>query len=839
MSEKKRYTPYFYSGKQLILSKYLMLGQKQCDEYDIFSNEMNEDICKTVESMSNDSFGDYELYCDLNFSYVNIFRNARLLHQKKFWLYTELHAQTDTKVVFSSFFCMYGKIWVNGKLCEYIDGEYYDSRYYTVQLNKGKNVIVIELYSPKENDVFCLQVLDYFTEMKEDIRSLSQTPAIEVLDESYIICDRGKLRDTAELDVMLCNGLASDEKCMLYIQDNNDKILYSREAFLNVPLCIDLKNIVQRKATEDFYQLRVIFENENKQKRTSMSFCFVNLKETIETFIEKQVGEISLTEWEELQLTGWKHLYKVSVEKHDDQGMYAAVENVCHVCQGTKESHLTLESYKKPGLQRFFVRSALDGRPIPVRTILPRNYCSEKKYPVIFFMAPNDGENIFSKLCIEGITDGCILADITGHNVVGGSYIGEASMNVLVRWVLENYSADFDRLYFVGQSDGGYAAWAYAQNHPDVPAAIYPQISTPFFETLENTANISMYQTYSSFDFTFKDWNKQRCDKINVFGNYHQIDFDKMTHITFLPYLCNRMILGDMVKKRKNEYPTSVVYKTMRNRHLSAHWVKLHGIRFGKKKAMIRADIIDPRNISVKINNSDGFTLKLPEEIKRDHFFVSINGKSFDLHNLDNEELSFARDKKGWVTKKEEELCDVRKGSGILDVYFDKIRILVPSYADEVIMRAAQNFATPASNVNNCRIEVSYPIYRKDTVSEEEYENNLIVFEPIYDVNYTEMNVGERIIECDKNGISYHGQTYNGSYIVMQAISNPKDFNKSILIISTNDQKIMSRNIFIRKLIIPLYISGIHPYLNNVALIYSNQVYYRVYEKGAEMEPIQ
>ena len=73
----------------------------------------------------------------------------------------------------------------------------------------------------------------------------------------------------------------------------------------------------------------------------------------------------------------------------------------------------------------------------------------------------------------------------------------------------------------------------------------------------------------------------------------------------------------------------------------------------------------------------------------------------------------------------------------------------------------------------------------------------------------------------------------------MQVIPNPQNNEKSILVVSSNDLKTFSRNIFMRKVIIPMYYTGVHPYLNNKALIYYNRRYYRVYEENSKLAEVE
>ena len=418
--------------------------------------------------------------------------------------------------------------------------------------------------------------------------------------------------------------------------------------------------------------------------------------------------------------------------------------------------------------------------------------------------------------------------------------MGEAGMTELITWFFDNYKVDRDRVYIVGQSDGGYATWAYAQNHPEIPAGIYPQISTPFMDTIENTMNIPTFQTYSSKDFTFRNWKTDKYRKLIEYGNYFQFDFENMRHTNFQPYLCNRAILKDLVSKTKNKGPRNIVYKTVRNRHLTSDWVKVHGIRVGKIKAKINARIVDENYIKIIISNSDGFTLTLPEFVKCENLKIEINSRIYMVNKYDEDRRIIFVKKNGiWKESLVELEYDHRKGTGVLDVYLDKLRIVIPTNSDESIEHVAKNWACPATNINDCKININYPISKKDYIEKTDFENNLILFESYFNEGTCGYELEKRAIECDDKGFSYQNTRFDGNYLVMQVIPNPQNNDKSILVISSNDLKTFSRNLFMRKVIIPMYYTGIHPYLNNKALVYYNRKYYRVYEENSKLTEVE
>ena len=73
----------------------------------------------------------------------------------------------------------------------------------------------------------------------------------------------------------------------------------------------------------------------------------------------------------------------------------------------------------------------------------------------------------------------------------------------------------------------------------------------------------------------------------------------------------------------------------------------------------------------------------------------------------------------------------------------------------------------------------------------------------------------------------------------MQVIPNPYDNRLSILIVSCNSEDSLRKNVFLRKVILPFYLNGLHPYLNNEILIFFQDKFYAAYEKDSPLELIE
>ncbi len=70
----------------------------------------------------------------------------------------------------------------------------------------------------------------------------------------------------------------------------------------------------------------------------------------------------------------------------------------------------------------------------------------------------------------------------------------------------------------------------------------------------------------------------------------------------------------------------------------------------------------------------------------------------------------------------------------------------------------------------------------------------------------------------------------------MQIVENQFNPQCSVLYVSTNSHLLFSRHFFVRHTVLPSYISGFHPYLNQAALIYNSDGYWTILDYGMDIE---
>lgn len=236
-------------------------------------------------------------------------------------------------------------------------------------------------------------------------------------------------------------------------------------------------------------------------------------------------------------------------------------------------------------------------------------------------------------------------------------------------------------------------------------------------------------------------------------------------------------------------------------------------------------------------------TIDIPPQVNKEYFKVIFNNCTiFEYRNLDNNTLHFVKKNHGFKELNSyESIKDMHKGNGLLDVYLDPLRIISCVEGDENIDKTVNAFSEPYTNGFESKIYIKYPIYSIDeTYNKEEVRlnNSLVVVDN--NVNHTLLETirAKNLIQTDSNGYEYNGERVEGSYCIMQIVPNPWNDEKNILYINTNDISLYKKNVFTRKVIMPTYINGFHPFWNNDALIYDGKKFYTIYEFGMENQKV-
>ena len=320
-------------------------------------------------------------------------------------------------------------------------------------------------------------------------------------------------------------------------------------------------------------------------------------------------------------------------------------------------------------------RSALDGSVQPYSVLLPPSFDKRATYPLILLLHGNQvtswGGNIISYSPKSWAVQ--VAVQDRGNNDYRG--VGEVDIDEVLAEVAKRYRIDPDRMYLSGHSMGGYGTWFLATRYPDRWAAISPQtgntdlsLNHPTMRTggtgdqrrfqthllqswspihfAENLLHVPVYMMHGALDANLPVAHSRiMAARLQVLGYEHVYDENPEgghwwgTRPEHQGTLCvdKPEIAGFFLKhNRRALNPKLVVYKTDSLRYRRAYWVTIDELDTAEQMASVRAEVVDPQNIAMQIENITQFTLDLNEQlVSVDRpLTVTVNGSAAFIGSL-------------------------------------------------------------------------------------------------------------------------------------------------------------------------------------------------------------
>ncbi len=835
-----KYSPFVFKNKTALVNNFIVLWREACSDanYSLFDIKPSKFALKMIEKFHKNSKS-FELSSERDRDFFNILPSVQDW-EEKLYLYAEIASNRAQKAIVRFVCGSRAKIWVNGR-CALLSVSGWADSFFTVDLDRGNNAVLIEFFANNPDRRFSFQLLDYAHEQSGEATSLAALGGAVEINPLTAVCGGRYIASQNEFEFMFfANEFSGIEKnCKIRVTDSVGGSIVNFSAKTNKPIKIEVDRLKNFHPEPIRYVEIKCFCKTADGKKIDRNILVVptDFEGAVDQIAAKTFDYAkSLSIEEYFNVKGrYDNLYK-SRAAGDMVNTFFLTAQIKHLYDQFLAGNFIHNTKEIEGIHDYFLHSELDDSIVRVLVKVPKGYDKREKYPAIFSLNTVDC-GTFGLLPASGnFPAPCLCFDISGRGFTGGSYVGEAHILEMMRWAFDNYSVDCDRIYMLGTSNGGYATYAMAQNYPHLNAAIFPLVGYPNVDTIENISNLPTYQMVSNKDSVFYGRRGEVKKLLAGYGNYTQLDFIEMVHNHFTVYIYHKKFLAAMASARRERYPKKIAFKTARNRHLRSFWAEINGIAAGRRSAELHAEVIDGSHIKIKLTGADGITLNLPPYIERDLLDIDINGQSLPLSNCARN-LILVKKRGRWGIGLPASV-DYRKGTGILDVYLGSMRVIIPRASSDKLQRVAGNFARPGTNGIDPSVYVNYPIYPDNSLPEHIFSHNLVVFDVCRN-NAVLNRIKDRLaVQYDERGYSYKNERTEGDYLIMQAIENPYDAKKTILLISYNNEKMLNC-IFTRRVSLPYYFSGFHPYLNNEALIYSGKKFFGIFEKGGKCRAIE
>jgi len=765
----------------------------------------------------------------------------------------QISCKKDTDIVIVPRSSSRQKVWVNYNYYSYLG--LFDI-VYTIHLKKGLNTIVFELPNATSQDTIFMRIssLEYEKKCKY---SFFDDRMVYSGDFGYIYRGNNYLFDE--------NKLFS----FMYFPNNDTLVPLNGKGTVRI-YKITLENTKETRETvleDSISPLKKYTYDFSKFKYDTNHFTYFHFEllfsltngkthdDCVDIFTyypQKSIEKISKQADEFRNSSHATNYDKICIEHY--------FNNFNKQKQDSQKASITLQFYKKfqkvlmgkhfddeicsPGFKEVLFYSNNFEEICNYHAYVPQNYNPNKKYPLIILTTTS--YLVASEHFVNYTAEDVIAVDVSLRGVTLGSYVGDAALWESVSRIKNHFSIDDDRIYISGNSNGGGASFLQGQLYPDRFAGIYPfaaggvnkNIACNLLNTKVVTVSSPTESKYINYQYIDKALTEIAHKK------YTGILADNFSHITLTLLWINKSIFEMLLEGKRDNYPEHIVFCTVRNRCRKAFWIEIHSISFGELYAEVDA-VLSQNTIIIKIKNATGITITLPPKLPRNYFTIKINDRQeFTFFDFKNKMINLVyKDGSFYIKKQYTPITDLHKGNGLLDVYLDPLMIAIPDdiNKNDFIYKSAINLSQPSTNGYDPKVYVSYPIRKFSDVMNTDYLYNksFIVFDNLKNTIFLNEIRKKLTVIYDKTGYKYMDQEYTCEYCIMQIVKNPWNNKRNIVVISSNNNKILSKNIFLRKIIIPSYIVDYHPYLNNDVLIYNKEGYFRIFENGMNIEKIE
>jgi len=490
--------------------------------------------------------------------------------------------------------------------------------------------------------------------------------------------------------------------------------------------------------------------------------------------------------------------------------------------------------YRQGNTDRYFV-SALDENIEKYHVAVPRNYNPEKTY-ALYITVATYRHGCDSDIICQCDNENVIWADISCKGYTLGSYIGEAAALEAIRDICKTYNVDTSRIYLSGSSNGGSCAWVLAKSYPHLFAGIKIVSGYVELNDLINLSNMRVLNVSSRYENMYKDGFENPQKILEQSENYSGYLAEAMNHSDLMKVRFQQDLINDLLMQKTNPWPEQVQLISTRYLHNRCYWIKIYRSAVMNEMLSIRAEILPPHTIVIYEENVSALEVLLPNEIDRKRFAIIINKKKYEFLDYDYSSVIFAKDKQDFCVCEGVKDNQSRCGIGLLNVFFYPVKIYCEK-ENFLAMRVAKAFSSPCGNGYDPHIYINYPINEIKLLENIDNEYHGIFIDNNLSLPLAE-NIRKRaIVSMDGQGFSYQNEYYEGEYAVIQLIKGEGPEN-DFLYINTNNVNLYQKVLFFRKFIMPTYINGFHPYLNNDALIYFKGNYYGIESYGLPLKLI-
>lgn len=461
-----------------------------------------------------------------------------------------------------------------------------------------------------------------------------------------------------------------------------------------------------------------------------------------------------------------------------------------------------------------FYKNGIDDNNLIAYVVLPKEYDSTKKYPVVINFEHGYAAEypILREYHRFQDFDDTILVDLCGRGGLNKDYINECNVLEIIEDVVQTYNIDRDRIYTTGACTGAMKSFGLAIKNPGLFAGVYglngpirTNVENPDFELLKNLETVTINEVYCIEDADFN------CSTIvNTFEHVKNAKLWPVTtyaHEDFNEALNSNLIVREMLKIRKNKYPKKFEFTMLEPIYNHCHFIIVDHILDLTKRAHVKVVLVSKECIKIDSTNIDKLSVLFnKDEMNLESMItIEVDGQPLQATLSDYEQVMIAWGQTGLTLEsipltKEEYLKRFNvitvdeEQMGLKQLYYKKCKIIYSNAfkktKNAMINRLIRVVNKPlVERVKN----YDYKKYAEADVEKSQLKGcNFIYLADLNDTNELQQLVFESAnCKAAKERIEYQGITFEGDTFAIIKCKNPFNESKHTMLVVYNSDTVI------------------------------------------------
>lgn len=851
----------FFEGNTIRLHRSFFWGpienNKNNDFLNIdFANTSIKKLDNLIRFYEENKDSDVYFVSDENESYPMLNFNNLSLHNQKIYLYTKLILKKTEVLLLRFGTKCHMKAWINSDcvLNTYIHGS--DSYFVIYRFDKLVNNIIIELdnysdvYEKNIAPLATLRISDFEKSLNDSLfRDYINKYVIKSFDIVIPKLDYIKEKEVEFLILPqdFCN-LSMNDEIIVEVFDINCNLKDSFITHFGERIKYNLYFLyIQNSPTIKFRFTLNKTCNKTKYKEITIS---INKIDFLVKKLEKEFYAIKHMNSDifhnikgRIEVIKNRNIYQREtrpIEFGNVEDYISFYEEVIQLIALAKKEKEYIDYLQQCNYTTFFYQSYLDEQYEIVNICLPKHFNFSKNYPIIVHMSLGR-YSWLSKRMVEDDRRDCIVVDVSCRGFTMGSYIGEKAFWESYNIIRKLLPIDDNRVYIIGLSNGAFSGWSIVQSCPHKFAAMVTACGVPNFEYLQNLSNLHIFWISANCDiYNNAGYIKARQQLNSICKSYEEMVVPEADDNTLSYINQSRYLIDWLLSKRLDNYPKKVYAVTENLRHNRFYWVEIAQCIEFKKLTKVCAEYMDEDTLQIETENVKILGLYFKENQKYP-LHIHINGHSYVIClkmpklyiNIITQNI--VKNLPGYTSN--------INFVGIADVFFDKVKVVLPELIKDkqkkIYEIAAQKFSKPQTYGWDKNICIQFPIIYANMLNVNNITECNYIFLLDNKKKYPFFELQKSLkISFEDNFFIYNNRIYQGKYCILFIQDNPYNIRKKLVFLQTNDINLYYSSIFVRKVALPTYLHGYKAIYNNVAVIALEQKYYKIRFWGQDIEKL-